>query len=163
MQTQIAPLLSHNPTRAGTTALSFHSNPLDTEQPTAPRRRQHETKGSQSCEVGAWVFWAARTQSPRSRYIPGAFPMHSRYIPGAVPAHPRGQSRAVPLHHPVSLDQQRHLLHAAQHGRGVGARAQQTHQVGERHHLHCKANTASHTPLTPHLHPREPGFSVFTG
>lgn len=46
------------------------------------------------------------------------------------------QRQGVPLHHPVSLDQHRHLLYAAENCCRVSPRAEQTHQIRKRHHLH---------------------------
>ena len=46
--------------------------------------------------------------------------------------------RSLPFDDPVSLDQQRHLLDAAQHCGGVDARGEETHEVGEGHHLNWR-------------------------
>ena len=45
---------------------------------------------------------------------------------------------SLPFDNPVPLNQQRHLLDAAQHRSGVDARGKEAHEVGEGHHLNWR-------------------------
>lgn len=55
------------------------------------------------------------------------------------------QMASSPLHDPVALDEQRHLLDAAQYCGGVRSRGQQPHQSSKRHHLDYEQRTTLYT------------------
>ncbi len=64
-----------------------------------------------------------------------------------------------PLHDPVALDEQRHLLDAAQHRGGVRSWGQQPHQIGKRHHLHYEQKAFIWRQKTMQVSSKSSGFS----